>query len=290
MLKYLYCLTIAFAWKFPQNVPINLCSDDNKYCSATLENSTYTNATMDTFEEVLFATNRTKVLFYGDIMTTLHWQLLGATDNLTKVHATDKELQTHLNMNKRTPFSIVYVKTSNEGQFYYETYSWNPTTWTPTRMYQIFLKAEESSLIPEYTPNHVDNQDKVLNLTYFSRKTTINPLELWVVLYYTDNENEDVRNISKWFNTLKTIFGPNVHFYCHDLSVRKTPIRLDYIPTVGVYSSYYKEKDHHFVKMMPPITLEYITSFIYSNIQIKMENELKIKNEEDVERVLKEYK
>ena len=243
MLKYLCCLTVAFAWDFSQHVPLNLCSEDNKYCSIRPQNSTYTNATMDTFEDILFTTNRTKILFYGDIMTTLHWHLLSMSDNLTKIHATGKELQTHLNMNKRTPFSMVYVKTSSEGLYYYETYSWNPTIWTPTRLYQIFLNAEELSLIPEYTPSHVDKHNKLLNLTYFPGKKSIHPLEMWVVLYYTDEEDEEIRNIAKWFNELKTIFGPNIHFYCYDLSVKKTPIQLNSIPTVGLYSSYYKEKD-----------------------------------------------
>ena len=92
-----------------------MCSEDNQYCSIYPNDISPLNATMDTFEEVLYKANETKVLFYGNVMTSLRWYLLARPDNLTKIYAADNELRKHLNMNERTPFSMVYVKISAQG-------------------------------------------------------------------------------------------------------------------------------------------------------------------------------
>ncbi len=291
MLKYLIGLTAVFAFKLPnrKHVTLDMCTDDNEYCSAFPKNTIPLNATMDTFEEVLYTANSTKVLFYGDITTSLRWYLLSRPDNLTKVYAVDKELQQHLNMNTRTPFSMVYVKMSNNGNYYYETYSWNTKTWTPSRMFEIFIKAEEESLIPEYMPVHHQEKNHALNLTYFPGNTFIHPMKIWVVLYYANEMNEHTMNIAKWFNIIQPSLGPNIELFCHDLGIKKASIELDYVPSVVLYSSYHKDKQSH-IKLTPPITLQSIAFFIDSNINLKMSKEFKIFTEEDVDRVLEEYK
>lgn len=291
MFRYLLCLTAVFAFKIPnrRHVPLDMCSSENQYCSIYPSDIIPLNATMDTFEEALYKANNTKVLFYGNVMTSLRWYLLSRTDNITKIHAVDKELQKHLNMDERTPFSMVYVKITDQGNYYYETFSWSPKLWTPSRMFEIFLKAEENSLVPEYISTHDGKFNEVLNLTYFDGNPFIHPLKIWVVLYYVNDQNEHVRNISKWMNKLSNVFGENIEFYCHDLSVKKTSINMDYVPSVVLYSSLYKQNQSHVV-LTPPVTFESMTLFIDSNINLKMDKEFQIYKDEDVERVLEEYK
>lgn len=290
MLKYLLGLTVVFASRISSNshTTLDLCSADNEYCTVFPKNSTYLNATMDTFEEVLYTANSSKVLFYGDVMTSLHWYLLSKSDNLIKIHAADKELQQHLNMDHRTPFSMIHVKISENGNYYYETYSWNIKTWSPSRMFEIFLKAESESLIPEYLPVHQEKRNAVLNLTHFHENAFIHPLKIWVVLYYTNENDEDVQEIAKSFNILQQNLGKNVELYCHDLGTKKPSITLKRVPSVVLYSSFHKETQSY-IELMPPFYIGAIARFIDSNVNLKLK-ELNIEDEKDVDRVLEEYK
>ena len=156
-------------------------------------------------------------------------------------------------------------------------------------MFEIFLKAEENSLVPEYVPKHDGKFNEHLNLTYFEGNAFIHPMKIWVVLYYANDSNEYVVDISKWMNKLKTIFGENIEFYCHDLSVKKASIDIEYVPSVVLYSSLHKQNQSHVV-LVPPVTFQSLTFFIDSNINLKMDKEFKIYKEEDVDRVLEEYK